>query len=183
MKIVLFGDSLLGNFYKEHIQELESKIHDGDVYNCAVGGWDTDDGVVKAAYIASLNPDAVILSFGTNDSAPWKQVPIDRFKSNIQEILNTFKTSKIIFFLPPPINEAKDTDGERRTNVLTREYSDAAKEVCIGMGSVWIIDSWEIFAPLLASGYDYHTEDGVHLNDTENALLITHIAAALTSHE
>ncbi len=182
MKVVLFGDSLLALVYKPLIQELESKVPGSDVYNCAVGGWDTDDGVIKAPYIASLNPDAVVISLGTNDSAPWKQVPIERFRSNLVSILKSFTDSRIVFFLPPPVNEAKQREGRQRTNILTRQYADAAKEVCVATGSVALIESWEMFSPLLENGPDYHTEDGVHLNDYGNSLLITHLAHVLNSH-
>ncbi len=181
MKIVLFGDSLLSLFHKPYIQDLESKIPGTDVYNCAAGGWNTEDGVIKAPYIASLNPEVIVISLGMNDAAPWKQVHIEKFKTNLATIFDIFETSKIIFFLPPPVDEKKQTEGRRRTNAAIQIYADAARHVCNNKSSVELVDSWEIFTPLLENEVVYHEDDGVHLNEYGNSLLITHLSEAINS--
>jgi len=178
MKIVLFGDSMLARFNNKLIDQLETKIPGSEVYNCAAGGWDTDDCVKKAAYIGSLKPDAVTISLGTNDGAGWKLVPVERFKANLNAILNSFEGSRVVFFPAAPVNESRQNPDFGRTNDLMKEYSDATKEVCADRG-IEYIDSWAIFHPLLEKGEDYHINDGVHFNDYGNDLLINHIAEVL----
>jgi lysophospholipase L1-like esterase len=66
--IVLFGDSFLGRWGKKYIDKLEALVSGSIVYNCAAGGLDTADGLVRACYIAGLKPDYAVLSFGANDA-------------------------------------------------------------------------------------------------------------------
>jgi lysophospholipase L1-like esterase len=180
MKIVLFGDSMLARFGKERIQKLEATVPQCDIYNCATGGWDSNDCALKAPYIASLKPDAVIVSVGTNDAAPWKQVPIQAFEKNLNSILDSFQNKKIVSFLPSPVNERKQKGEHPRTNELLKKYFDVAKEVCT-IRSVSYIDSWAIFSPLLEQEQDYHVDDGVHFNDFGDDLLTDHLTEALNS--
>ncbi len=48
-KVVFFGDSILSNFGTTSIEILESSLSGVDIYNCAVGGWNTIDGVHRLA--------------------------------------------------------------------------------------------------------------------------------------
>ncbi len=177
MKLVLFGDSLINNFNKPICQEIE-KGADVDVYNCAVGGWDTNDGVAKAPYITELHPNIVLYSFGTNDAAPWKQVDIETYKSNLEVIFKTFKDAEKIFFLPPPVNEEKQPENLKRLNSVIKDYYQVARDLCLS-NSVKVIDSWMVFKPMLDSGQDYHDEDGVHFNDLGYQVLIGEIVKVL----
>lgn len=165
MKIVLFGDSLLKNIGKDNTLKFEMAVPDSDIYNCAVGGWDTNDGVKKAPYISSLKPDIVILGFGTNDSAAWKQVPLADYLKNIEIIVNQFKDSRIIFFLPPPVflENGHDKDHWRHPESV-KQYNDVAKSL-LEEKKIEYLDSFSLFTPMLERGQDYHIEDGVHLND------------------
>ncbi len=97
-KLVLFGDSLFGRFGKHLIVKLESVLQDCDVYNCAAGGWDSNDCVAKAPYIGELKPDVMVISLGTNDACPWKQVDLETFKANIPKVFEEFTDSRIIYF-------------------------------------------------------------------------------------
>jgi hypothetical protein len=47
-KLVLFGDSLFGRCNKDLIDQLEATLSESyDIYNCAAGGWDSDDVLKK----------------------------------------------------------------------------------------------------------------------------------------
>src|SRR5947207_3307041 len=157
MKIVLFGDSLFKNMSKHLIQKLEEKIPGSDVYNCAVGGWDSNDCVEKAPYIARLKPDVVAISLGTNDASSWKLVDLEAFKQNVPNIIDTFAGSKFIYFLPPPSDESRHLPAKIRKNETTKQYYDAAEEICEQKG-VMTINSWDIFKPMLDRGEVYHVE-------------------------
>jgi lysophospholipase L1-like esterase len=175
-KLVLFGDSLFGQLGKHRIVNMETALPGYDVYNCAAGGWDTNDCVKKAPYIAKLEPDVIVISLGTNDAAPWKQVPLDAFITNIPKIFAAFPSSKLIYFLPPPVNENKTPEEKKGlNNEVLKQYHDVAKQVCKEHG-IAVLSSWEAFKPLLDNGNDYHVEDGVHLNDDAYDTINTQLA-------
>lgn len=170
-RIILFGDSLLARLNKDRLAEFEQAVEGSEIYNCAVSGWNTDDGVKKAPYIAQLRPDTVIISFGMNDAASWKKVELDTFRDNFQQILTYFAGSRIILFPPPPVNEPKETGNEKRTNEALRQYAEVVESYCT-KDTVQLLDSWNIYEPLLKNMTDYHEDDGVHLNVTGYKILI-----------
>jgi lysophospholipase L1-like esterase len=164
-KLVLFGDSLVAYCHKTEVLLLEQYLNDEyDVYNCAVGGWNSDDLVKKGAYIAGLQADVVIISVGTNDGSPWKSVGLDNFKANLAPIADAFNKSRIIFFPPPPINEEKMTAPKRIMNEELQQYNQAVLEFCKEHEfELW--DSWKDVMPLINTDNDPHEEDGVHFSD------------------
>jgi lysophospholipase L1-like esterase len=180
-KIVLFGDSLFARFGKPFIEALEQILPGYDVYNCAAGGWNSNDGVKKAEYLSLLKPDVLLVSLGLNDMAPWKQIDLDTLKKNLTQIFSYFTESTIIFLLPPPINESKQTGDRKRTNSLLKQYVDAIKGVFSTTGNVSVLDSWSIYKPLLDNNKDYHMDDGVHLNEYGNSILISKLAELIES--
>lgn len=178
MKVILFGDSLFAQFGKTQVLKLEKQIADADVYNCAVGGWDSNDCVKKAPYIAQLKPGVLIISLGTNDASSWKLVELEKFKENVNKIIDIFRGSKFIYFLPPPSDETKQTPGRIRKNETTKQYHDAAKHICEEKGAL-TINSWDIFKPMLDRGEVYHVDDGTHLEENAYDIIITEIAKLL----
>lgn len=179
-KLILFGDSLFAQAGKSRVIMFEQALPGYDVYNCAVGGWDTNDCVAKSPYVAKLEPDVLVISLGTNDASPWKQVPIGCFKKNISEIFKNFKGSRVIYFLPPPVDEVKIANTDKKRSIAgIKEYHDAAKSVCAA-NNVEFIDSFAVFKSLLDSGKEYHIEDGVHLNDLAYEMISNKLASILT---
>lgn len=179
MKIVLFGDSLFANMSKRHVLKIEKQIPGSDAYNCAVGGWDSNDCVAKGPYIAKLEPDVLIISLGTNDASSWKLVELEKFKENVNKIIDIFKGSKFIYFLPPPSDETKHAPDRVRKNETTKQYHDAAKSICGEKGAL-TINSWDIFKPMLDRGEVYHVEDGTHLEENAYDIIIAKIVTLLT---
>jgi lysophospholipase L1-like esterase len=180
-KLVLFGDSLFAQASKHRVIIFEEALPGYDVYNCAVGGWNTNDCVKKAPYIAKLEADVVVISLGTNDAAPYKQVPIDEFISNIPLIIKAFEGSRIIWYLPTPIDQTKSkTFGKEIPNEVVKQYHDAAKKVCEEHG-VDVIDSFSIFKPMLDAGETYHNEDGVHYIDKAYEIIAAELAKILST--
>lgn len=178
-KLVLFGDSLFAQAGKHRVIMFEDALPGYDVYNCAVGGWNTSDCVNKGPYIAKLQPDVLVISLGTNDAAPWKQVDMETYKANIPKIFATFPESKIVWFLPTPVDEVKTKSvGKDLTNDVVKKYHDAAKQICTDNG-VAFIDSFAVFMPLLESGKEYHVEDGVHFTDFAYETIANELAKVL----
>lgn len=178
-KLILFGDSLFAQAGKHRVVMFEDALPGYDVYNCAVGGWNTNDCVKKAPYISKLEADVVVISLGTNDAAPYKQVPIDEFVANIPKILEAFKESEVIWYLPTPIDQTKsNTFGKVIPNEVVKEYHDAAKKVCEESG-IKVINSFAIFKPMLDAGETYHSEDGVHYIDKAYEIIARELSILL----
>lgn len=178
-KLVLFGDSHFGRFGKHLINELESRLENCDVYNCAAGGWDTNDCLAKSSYIKNLQPDIVVISLGTNDASPWKEVDLALFEQNLLKIFNEFSNSKVIYFPPPSVNE-KMLESKRKllTNKILESYENVAKKVCDKQG-VTFLDTGKYFSKLLGENIIYHVEDGLHLNDKGYRIFISELSAKI----
>ena len=179
-KLVLFGDSLFAQAGKHRVIIFEEALPGYDVYNCAAGGWNTNDCAQKAPYIAKLQADVVVISLGTNDAAPYKQVPLRTFIENIPKILQAFEGSKIIWYLPTPVDQSKSNAfGKEIPNEVVKQYHDAAKQVCEEYG-VDVINSFAIFKPMLDAGETYHNEDGVHYIDIAYEIIAKELSKLLT---
>jgi lysophospholipase L1-like esterase len=159
MNIVLFGDSFLGRFGKNLIDQLEVTIPDSTVYNCAAGGLNSNDLSKRADYIASLEPDYVIFSFGGNDVAPWKEtVSLADFRENTKSIFEAFSNSTIIMLLCPRV-QLESSDQTQQYNNGLSIYNKTLIELCDKPSSLYIdIDK------LLEGIDDYHEDDGIHFN-------------------
>ncbi|RSM91640.1 hypothetical protein DMH04_01285 [Kibdelosporangium aridum] len=164
--VALFGDSMLARFTKPHIQHLEREIGPSStVYNCAAGGWDSSDGAARAAKLGALEWSVVVLSFGANDCAPWKHVPIDQFTSNIETVISAFSRARLVAFLPPRIQEVPRSGlGTRRNRDLDvyRDVLRTAVQCCLNPGSVDLED------------------DGLHLTPESYTALIPTLAKLIS---
>ncbi len=170
---VLFGDSLLARFGRNHILHLEEIVKDITVHNCATNGFNTRDGLKRVGLIAQLKPDFVCLSFGANDSYPveGKFVPLPEFKNNLLLLIKNFPDSKVILFPCPPIHDPSDLKDSEEFNKVLNQYNQVIKDVGLETGASFI-DSKNIYGELLKRGEAYHVEDGLHLNDLGYQVLI-----------
>jgi lysophospholipase L1-like esterase len=175
--IVLFGDSMLGRFTKARIDRLQRLCHGYTVLNCAAGGFTSNDGVVRAAIVAKMQPDVVVLSFGANDSAPDRLVELAVFASNIGSIVAAFSGAAIFGFLPPSVVEIDGIGPRGRTNRVLAEYRGVLRTAVPPSHAV---DIDATLAPLIVAGTAVH-EDGLHLNDAAYALAIAALAERITT--
>ncbi len=163
--VVLFGDSLLANMSKGFTSIIERKIKNISVYNCAIGGINTMDGLKMAKMIVKLKPNLVILSFGANDAATWKQnVPQEKFKKNLDSIVKIFFRSKIILFPCPFSNDSNDIAGSKKYNSSLEKYNDIVSDVA-KKNKALVFDTKTIYGNLVRKGINFHEDDGLHLND------------------
>lgn len=164
--LVLFGDSLLARCRKGEERFLSEKLNEEyQIYNCATGGWDSVDLLKKAPLVGKMAADVVLISVGTNDASPWKQIPLEEFKANIATVYDTFVGSRVIFFPPPPVVENRRVAGKEISNETMHSYNQAVIDFCNEKGiEYW--DSWADLEPILDTESDPHNEDGVHFSDT-----------------
>ena len=176
MKIVLYGDSILASLNKNKIVSLEQAVSDDAVvFNCSAGGFNTTDALNRAEFISNLPADKFVLSFGLNDSAPWKQVDIDTFKDNLQKIIDIFGLTKVVFMIPPLVDEGKQSGDKMRINSLLTDYIDVTKQIA-NSHQCPVID---INPALEASDNEIHIEDGVHLTEARKKIMIETLGSSL----
>lgn len=169
MKIVLYGDSILAYLDKKKITSLEQAVsHETIVYNCSTGGFNTGDALNRAEFISKLSADIFVLSFGLNDSAPWKQVSLDEFKENLEKMIKIFGSEKVVFMAPPLIDEDKQEGDEKRTNSLLLEYINVTKQIAESNNCRFV----DINPALETATEEIHIEDGVHLTDLGNKIML-----------
>ncbi|QRP43342.1 GDSL-type esterase/lipase family protein [Amycolatopsis sp. FDAARGOS 1241] len=176
-KIVLFGDSMLGRFTKPRIDQLEAEAGDVVVFNCAAGGWKSDDGARRAAAIALIEPDVVVLSFGANDCAPDRLVELPAYEKNMRVIADAFAPAALVAFLPPAIEEVDGVGRRGRTNAVLDTYRGVLRDLVSAPNA---LETDAALAPLIARGEPVH-EDGLHLTGDAYRLVISALAERITA--
>ena len=162
--IVLYGDSLLARCGVLFLDIIEEKIPNSILYNCAAGGQDSSDGVRRVGLISKLNPDYVIISFGANDVASWRNnISENDFESNLSKIIAAFSKSRVVTFQCPPVNYPGKSKESTAFNRKLAKYNEIVRSVSQRCNAL-TIESNKMYGPLLKSGRNYHEEDGLHLN-------------------
>lgn len=165
--LVLYGDSLAERIGKTLILRLQDVLdNEYLIHNFGAGGFNTTDCLARASFIIKLPIDIIFISLGTNDAKPWKPVELSVYKENIQKLIEIFEADKIVWLLPPPLDEPKLQAAHKGlSNQIVAQYRDTAKQILTD-NSVRFIDTEKVFQQLIERGIDYHVEDGVHLNET-----------------
>lgn len=179
--VLLYGDSMLGRFTRPRIADLEDAVdRPVVVLNGAAGGWDSTDCARRAPVLARCAPAVVVLSLGTNDCAPWRQVPLDVFARNLATVRAGFAGSDLVGFLPPTVREAPTENGTdarpSRSNVVLDRYRDVLRDTA---GAHRSLETPE----LLARHVDAEAleADGLHLTAHAYDLLIPELARIVTA--
>lgn len=175
-RIVLVGDSHLAAFDSARMQRLRSAVgHGAEIVNLAIGGSTAIDLISQLERAALLPDDRFVVSVGTNDLAPWKRVPIDRFHGALTTALQLIQPRVGVLLVPPP-SEMRAQVAARPTAIRTAAdrapYADAVRTLARqhGAGTIELPDQ----EPM-------HSADGVHLNDHGYDLLIDLVARALST--
>jgi lysophospholipase L1-like esterase len=156
--VVLVGDSHLTEDSSTGVTKLGARLrrHGWTVVSRARGGLDT-----RAALQLLMDfPPAewTVYSFGSNDAAPRKEVPLPEFESSYRRLLAMARSGHVVVLGPPPVNESS-AGAWGRTNARLRRYSDCAAKLAAEVGG--------LFIPLLdLVTADTDLVDGLHLNDT-----------------
>ena len=165
---MLVGDSHLARLRRE------LRVLPGDVRNEAQGGAYAHD-LRRQADAAGLDvSDAVVVSVGTNDAAPWKQVSMGEFARTLATFVASRTPRRWVFVAPPGVVEERGTRASDRTNAVIADYRRAVLEVSDDVGG------HVVRADLLIEslGAEAFAADGVHLNGAGYRVLVPAIASA-----
>lgn len=129
----------------------------------------------QAAGAGVSETDAVVLSVGTNDAAPWKHVPVTEFVRLVSLCLTSHAPHGWVFVAPPGVVEERLSGDGDRTNSVIDEYRRAALDACDRTG-VQVVRTDLLLEPLGANAF---AGDGVHLNGAGYRVLVPAIASAV----
>lgn len=130
---------------------------------------------MRQAEAVGLNDhDSVVLSVGTNDAAPWKQVSVSEFAQALSRFVGTHSPRGLVLASPPGVVEGRVPGARGRTNAVIAEYRRAAIEFCEQLGGHVVRTD----LMLESVGANAFAEDGVHLNGTGYRILTPAIKSA-----
>ncbi|GAA0974569.1 hypothetical protein ENKNEFLB_02361 [Nocardioides aquaticus] len=169
MRIVLLGDSHLAR-----ITDDLDRIGD-DVVNAAVGGSVAADVLAQADAVGVGPRDVAVVSVGTNDAAPWKQVDPDDFRAQLERLVEQVQPYRWVHVAPPGVDELRMEREVDRTNELVARYQRIGG-VVLGDAGAELVDTPRVLSRL---GSEAFVDDGVHLSAAGYALLVPAIADAV----
>lgn len=169
MRIVLLGDS--------HLARVRRRLDviGADVLNAAVGGASVRALGAQAVTAGLRSDDTVVVSVGTNDAAPWKQVPLADFSTLLSEWVRSIDVDGWVYVAQPGVDESRLTGPGDRTNQVIDSYRAAAIEV-FGSAGARVVHADRLLAPLGPAAF---VDDGLHLTGRAYDLLLPAIAAAV----
>jgi lysophospholipase L1-like esterase len=169
-RIVLLGDSHLARVRRDL-----GRIGD-DVLNVAVGGSSSRDLRGQAASVAWRTDDRAVLSVGSNDAAPWKQVPLPEHVDLVSALLAAVPAIRV-YVAPPGVVEDRLTGDPDRTNAVMDAYRDAVVAVCEAAG-VQVLRADRLLAHLGAGAF---AADGLHLSGEGYDVLLAELSEMLAT--
>lgn len=167
---MLLGDSHLARIKRE-LPRLGQ-----NVVNAAVGGATVHDLDAQAAAASVCPDDAVALSVGTNDAAPWHRLPEALFRGVLEDFLEACDAARVVVVLPPGVVEARLQGSGDRTNALLEGYRAAASAAATSVGA----DIMDPQAVLAVAGSSAFGSDGVHLSGRGYRALLPALKVAVT---
>jgi lysophospholipase L1-like esterase len=172
--ILLCGDSHLTPTSSRGTIKLGPRLEavGWGVEHLAVGGLTTREALVRFPLQLPFGL-WTLLSFGANDAAPWKQVPLGEFRESLGALIDRCRSDQVLVLPPPPVVEGS---GEQtgRTNALVATYALAAREVAHAHHARVL----GLVEPLALDG-SHHAADGVHLNDRAYEILAQSLLAMI----
>lgn len=154
-RVVLLGDSHLARLRRDL-----AGLHDGTVVNGAEGGATTADLLPQALSVSVGPEDLVVVSVGTNDTAPWKQVPLGQVLQDVQAFLAAISVRRLVYLVPPGVDEERLRPAGDRTNEDVAAYAAAISGLFAQRQAV-VVDAPTLLAPV---GPVAFADDGLHLS-------------------
>lgn len=171
VRIVLLGDSHLARI-KRDLPRLGQ-----NVVNAAVGGATIHDLDAQAVAASVGHDDVLVLSIGTNDSAPWQAVPLSAFAAALERFLGSWDVRRSVIILPPGVDESRLDSAGDRTNALLSEYR-AAEIGAAATVDARLVDSRALLLPLGSRAF---AQDGLHLSGKGYRVLLPALASVIAS--
>jgi len=171
-RVLLIGDSLFRNARGMLEESLAANGWVPTVRCWGAKGTDWGVGQVERARELEQLPSTVVLSFGTNDIW-WLGIPME---DAVDQMMASLGTERDVYWVNLWYNQsAYDAlpDPGPANDILEAKAAEYP--------NLHVIDFSSAFQGLASAGVDVGWTDGVHLNDTANALRTEIIVAALNN--
>jgi lysophospholipase L1-like esterase len=178
VRIVLLGDSHLARVRRD-LDRLTGADAPMRVVNAAVGGAFTSDLVAQAVGTEVAAEDRVAVSVGTNDAAPWKQLPLAEAVDNVTSFVTDFRPTRLVYLSPPGVDEQRLAGPNDRAVSLMAAYGEAISQVFLAAGAT-VVDAAALLAPL---GPRAFVGDGMHLSGAAYDVVLPALREALQASD
>lgn len=177
-KVVCFGDSVTRLYATELERILIAKYGEAgiDFTNAGVGGDSTLDGLRRLPEVLNENPDYVVIGFGMNDALnPDHKMPVEDFRNNLLEIVNSFEKihARIILLTINPT-------WNKKSNQILKTYNSSIFDVWRET-KVRLVDinrHWNEDFSFLKTGLS----DGIHPDNDGIQLICKYVGRMLSRH-
>ena len=160
----MVGDSHLARVRGHRLGALEAALG-CPVVNLAVGGANVRD-VAAQLDGAPADVDRVLLSVGTNDAAPWKQVPLPEF-TVLFAALVALLPGRLLYVASPGVVESRTAPGDRTLAGLAA-YTEVARAAVARVGGQ-TLETPRLLGGLGDAAFE---DDGLHLSEPAYDLLL-----------
>lgn len=186
MKVLFFGDSLTARHEGLNEPMLSAKLKpyfpQDQLINKGVGGNTTNDAMKRLKRdVLAVEPDLVVIQFGSNDSAVHKHVPREMYQANLEQMVEAIGPKRCILVTPPPVDEALQPN---RSNQVLESYGEAVKMVADQYGTCFI-DLYAAFTdrPNLKELLRGSEDDGLHYGEAGYTLVAETFAPVIEAHK
>lgn len=180
-KLVLFGDSIFNGFRNRENTNLVTNLFKDSlgnnikVYNISKSGATTVEGLDYLSQIPT-DPDLTVIEYGTNDASTAWGISLQNYAQNLQKMVNYLNSKCIIIGpMPPDPNNSEITQFYANLD----QFNQVAKEVA-QTNDLLFVDMTQAFSNL-SNISSYYQEDGQHLTNKGNTLLVKTIAPVILS--
>ncbi|MDM5262584.1 SGNH/GDSL hydrolase family protein, partial [Sulfurovum sp. XTW-4] len=145
------------------------------ILNEGISGNTSADGLARLPQVIDAHPEATtyLIMFGTNDANPCCSLPIETFRTNMQQIIDTLKNAGKIpilakaprvmsdYFTDPTYVEQGIDPEDGTRNIIIRSYNDVIDElVAINNITVMPPDFYTYFRDTFGNTYSVSVQDG-----------------------
>lgn len=178
-KIILFGDSIFNGFRNHHNTELVTQLFQNflgnnfKIINISKSSATTTEGLDYMIQVPQA--DLIVIEYGSNDASSGWGISKENYAKNLQQMINHFGKNKCIIVGPLPT----DPNNLEITQFYSQldQFNEIARHIA-QENQILFIDMIKVFKnlPDISS---YYQEDGQHLTDKGNKLLVKTIAPTI----
>lgn len=179
-KIILFGDSLFNGYRNGHDTDLITtgirQLTQMDVQNRSLSGATT---VEALDFLDRIDQDAdlIVLEYGTNDAATDWGIKLEAYEKNLNLLVEKLRPERLILLGPAAPDPHNPEITQYYGSKHLKAYNQVAKK-CAQDHGIPFVNLVAAFANLQNIS-SYYLEDGQHLTDKGNKILIDVVVNAI----
>lgn len=179
-RIILLGDSITAGVIDgfpstTFTHKLQAKFPQSEFINRGVPGDNTKNAQTRLqADVFEVNPQVVLIFFGTNDAATT-DISLEDYKDNLKKMIDMIGSQKVILVTPGLADETLHPD---RLDQKMAAYALATREVA-HLYNIPLVDWNKVFLLYKENKDQLLQGDGIHYSSEAYDLLVETIAPVL----